>query len=231
MKINNTFILLLTELFFFSFLSSKSLAQEPLLQKEIPVKNWHFQTGVGLEQGNKRSAINISGTIAYKRWSLNTGVSIANVSNGRFKDETVFNQQTGQNFRNIYFNGEKDTLPSNNINYLNTLFQIPVVIAYNMPLKNDYTFIIGIGTDIDFYANQQTTFEQPVKNSTTLYKEEDAELEVVPFNNVTISSGFEKKWNAFSLQLAPFISPQIKHVLYKKEDVYAGFKLRAFYNF
>ena len=217
MKINSHLFLILTLLIF----SVQCLGQDL----------WHFQVGLGLEQGNKRSAINISGTVAYKRWSFNSGISIANISNGRFKDENVFNQNTGLNFRNVYFNGAKDTLPSTNINYLNTLFQIPVVFAYNLPLNNDYTFILGLGTDIDFYASQLTTFEQAVKNSTTLYKQANQELEVVPFNNITISSGFEKTWNAFSLQFIPFLSPQIKHVSYKKEDLYGGFKLRAFYNF
>jgi hypothetical protein len=229
MKRKNSNLLVLFALVFFA--ASEGTAQEALQPKGLSEKNWHFQIGLGLEEGNKKTAINISGTVALKRWSLNTGLTIANISNGHFKDEKSFNQNTGLDFRSVYFDGEKDTLSSINISYMNTLFQIPFVVSYNLLLPNDYTFSMGLGTDIDIYVNQRTNFEQPVKNSTTIYQQEDQKLQVVPFNNITITSGIEKKWNAFSIQLLPYISPQIKHVSYKKEDLYMGFKLRAFYNF
>jgi hypothetical protein len=100
-----------------------------------------------------------------------------------------------------------------------------------MPLKNEYTFIIGLGTDVDIYANRRTNFEQLVKNNPTIYQQADATLSTVPFNNLVLSPGFQKTWSGFSIQLLPYWSPQLKHVSYKKENQYAGFKLRAYYNF
>jgi hypothetical protein len=206
-----------------------SIAQDN--QPPKPAVKCHYQLGIGLEQGNKLTAINILGVVLHNKWSFTCGLTIANIAAGRYRNEAEFVKSTAMSFRNAFPTNVTDSLPIINIALVNNIIQIPVVIAYNHSLKNNYTLILGLGTDIDINADQRANFEQHPKNSSILYKQEEVDLTVVALNNCTVSTGIQKTWSNLSLQLIPFFSPQLKKVIYKPESYYSGFKLRAFYNF
>jgi hypothetical protein len=156
-----------------------------------------------------------------KRWGLSTGIKFLSINNETYHDANDFHSSKGQYFGSVYENQVIDTSNISNIGIRDFLIQIPITLNYQLPLKNNFALLMGIGTDLDVYAKQFVNFNNT--NSVTT-KNFEIKIPAKLFNNLVISSGVQKRWEHCVLQICPFISPQLKSVIYKKEDAYFGLK-------
>ena len=109
----------------------------------------------------------------------------------------------------------------------NLLLQIPIAINYQLHLKNNYSVILSAGTDLDILAKQHVRFEHHDNINLPVGQNFDTNYPVMVFNNLTFSAGVQKQLKHYVFQLKPFVSPQLKSVVYKKENVYFGVKLNV----
>lgn len=130
-------------------------------------------------------------------------------------------------FHNIYENQLTDTNSIRNIGVRNIMFQVPVAINYQLNFKNNYALLFSLGTDLDLYAKQTINFEHHMDIVQPISKDFDTKYPVMVFNNMVISAGIQKRWKYLVFQVKPFISPQLKSLVYKKEDLYFGLKLNV----
>jgi hypothetical protein len=93
-----------------------------------------------------------------------------------------------------------------------------------LPIKNNFALLLGIGTDLDLHAKQFVNFDHHDNPTSVTTKNFETNIPVSVFNNLVISTGVQKRWGHYVLQVRPFISPQLKSVVYKKEDAYFGLK-------
>jgi hypothetical protein len=188
----------------------------------ISIKNLRFRAGIESEAAFRQLGIGIIGEMLLSaRWSVSTGLRFLAINNEKYNSNREFHQLKGKNFNAVYSCGLTDSSASNiGINTL--LTQAPISINYQLPLKNNYSLIASVGTDIDIHARQIVDYDDggSLQNNkfTTNYP-------VIAFNNIAISAGLQKRWKGFVFRASPFISPQFKSVMYKKEDLYAGIKL------
>ena len=74
--------------------------------------------------------------------------------------------------------------------------QIPVSIAYHLPLGKDFQLILALGTNIDVYSKQRMDFDQRVNITDAPNKTHvDVNSTNLLFNNIVFSPGIEKRWN------------------------------------
>ncbi len=193
---------------------------------QISIKNLRFRGGIESEAAFRQLGIGIIGEMLLSaRWSVSTGLRFLAINNEKYNSSREFHQLKGRNFNAVYNCGLTDSSASNiGINTL--LTQVPISINYQLPLKNNYSLIASVGTDIDIHARQIVDYDdgESLQNNkfTTNYP-------VIAFNNIAISAGLQKRWKGFVFRASPFISPQFKSVMYKKEDLYAGIKLNILF--
>jgi hypothetical protein len=159
-----------------------------------------------------------------KRWVLSTGVKFLSINNETYHDTKDFHSLKGQYFGSVYENQLIDTSNISNIGIRDFLIQIPITLNYQLPLKNNFALLMGIGTDLDLHAKQFVNFDHHDNPISVTIKNFETNIPVSVFNNLVISPGVQKRWGHYVLQIMPFISPQLKSVVYKKEDAYFGIK-------
>jgi len=200
--------------------------------KNLFFQDWHYQSGLEFNMANNQIGIGVSGDILLNsKWSLSIGARMQNISNEKYHDANEFQQKKSQNFRDVYAPTIPDTTFISNIEMQYYVLQIPIFISYHLPLKNNFEMLFKVGTDIDIYARQHIDYEYSSDFAAPGKKQYDANFPTVTINNMIFSVGIDKQIGNFIFELSPYVSPQISHVAYKKEDVYYGFSLRTLYRF
>ncbi len=201
--------------------AKNSLRSDPS-PSQISLKYLHYRAGISFEMANRQMGANIIGEILFsKRWGLSAGMKFLRINNETYHDENDFHSRKGQYFDKVYENQVTDTSSISNIGMRNFLIQIPVTLNYQLPLKNNFALLMGVGTDLDIYAKQFVNFDN---QNSDVRKNFETVIPAKLFNNLVISTGLQKKWRHYVLQIRPFVSPQLISVVYKKEDAYFGVK-------
>jgi hypothetical protein len=193
----------------------------------ISIKNLRFRGGIEVEKANLQLGAGLVGEVLIsKRWGLSSGIKVLNVNNEKYVDEDDFHHKKGMPFQHVYSKNVPDTT-AKNIGMHNILVQVPIAITYQLPLKNNYSIIASVGTDLDIYAKQLIDYNRMGFQQTQTFT---TNTPVIAFNNAVISIGMQKRWRKFVFQASPFVSPQFKSVVYKKEDLYAGVKFSLLFS-
>jgi hypothetical protein len=209
--------------------STNTGAKKQHYKNHLSLKNLGYQAGLGIEKSNNQVGIALLGEIfVSKRFSVNTGVKFLNITNENYLDKDDFYNKRNEHFCSTYAPNESDTSLVSEIEMQYNLMQIPVALNYYQPLKKNYSLLFSAGTDLDLYTNLNIHYEH---GDPRIHEHISTKYTNVVFNNISLSTGIQKQWNHFILQLNPFLSPQVKHVDYKKDNLYGGLRLRAFYRF
>ena len=201
-------------------------------KRSMFLKNWHYQAGIDFKMGNDQIGAGILGEVFFNsRWSMSAGLRILNVNNEKYHDANEFRMKKAQDFRETYAPAIPDTTFVSDIDMQYLVLQIPVMLTYHLPLKNNFGIIFSAGTDIDLYAKQHIDYEYSSNTAPPGKDHFDANYPTVLFNNVMLSVGMEKQWNNVIAQICPFIRHQVAHAAYKKDEVYYGFSARILYRF
>ncbi len=210
----------------------KNLTKNKKTKNHLSLKNLQYQAGLGLEKANTQFGIGIMGELFFsKRFSINVGFKYLNINN-HFRDSDDFNKQTNKDFY-AATSQFADTFNIANIAMNYNILQIPVAFNYSIPLKNDFAFLSSVGTDLDISTNLNVKYQEVVNYSKDIEKNTSLNVQYHPvlFNNMVLAIGLQKQWNHIILQASPFISPQLKIVDYKQDNLYGGLRIRAFYKF
>lgn len=191
-----------------------------------------YLAGVGFDVANSQLGVSLLGEVRFHpRWSLQAGVRLLSQTGYQYYTAEQFENQERQDFRSLYAPYVPQNYDLLNIDQSFTLLQLPLTVAYHYPLKQHWGLRFGLGTDIDLYARNRITFD---------YKESSREFEhglyqsTVPvslFSTVTVSVGLERSWKKWRFRAGPFISPQLKPVNYRREELNWGAKVQAFWTF
>ena len=194
------------------------------------LKNLHYMAGIGAEGGNKQNGFGIYGQVALSdRWSFGAGIKSLMVNNEDYDDDDDFHNKKGVNFKKTF--GLTDTANIENIKTRDIILEIPLSVNYTLPLRNDFGLVFSAGTDIDLYAGQHVEYLHLDANSYLVSDHKDVSARALAFNNAVFAIGLQKRWGHFVAQAGPYVCPQFTPVVYKKEDVYAGGRLRLYYTF
>lgn len=139
------------------------------------------------------------------RFSVSTGISIANGSSMSFPVAKDFNKNTGKNFEDSY----KPPKPPNpgtgirDITIETSRIRMPVYMSYYVPLTYRLDFLISTGTRLDLKVSENVTFvndgfkDNPYQNMENRYKPKI-------FNNLYYGMGLQYKYGRINGQIAPY---------------------------
>ncbi len=139
------------------------------------------------------------------RFSVSTGISIANGSSMSFPVAKDFNKDTGKNFEDSY----KPPKPPNpgtgirDITIETSRIRMPVYMSYYVPLTYRLDFLISTGTRLDLKVSENVTFvndgfkDNPYQNMENRYKPKI-------FNNLYYGMGLQYRYGRINGQIAPY---------------------------
>ena len=195
------------------------------------IGNWKYQTGLGFEVANTQLGFSVLGEVVFKKhWVFDVGLKYLSIEKERFDDDDDYHHHKNKDFKSSYEKQVTDSI-HRNIKINNSIIQIPLNFGYCVLLKNNFSLIFGVGTDLDLSVKQHVEYQHPINFSESETKKFNCNNNSLLFNNTVISAGLQKQFKQILLQVSPFLSPQLKKVDYKKEDIYYGLRVRAFYSF
>lgn len=209
--------------------------EKSIINKFFPLvieKIKNTEIGIGLEKSNGMFSGSLLSRINLNsRWNIVTGIKLSFLSNENFSDDHDFHTRKGVEFHSSYHLDTSDSIKISNINLHYQVIQIPISLKYLLTQKNNYNFIMGLGTNIDIYAKQRIEYEHQKPINSLQQKQLLLSTPVLMFNNMLISTALQKTWGPFSLELSAFLCPQLKRTSYKPESLYYGIGLHSFYKF
>jgi len=211
-------------------LLDSSLARKST-DKPVIVPNWKYRVGIDFEGGNRQLGYGVVGEAVFKNtWNVSLGFKRLKNGDENFDDDDDFNKHKKKEFKKTYDGHVHDT-SNEHIKIQNVIYQIPIMLSYNLPLKKNYSLLFGTGTDIEIYVKQHIGYNHVVSSSDIVTQSFVTHYSPVYFNNALLSAGIQKSIKKFVIQLSPYVSAQIKKVTYKSESVYYGLRLRILYAF
>lgn len=140
------------------------------------------------------------------RFSVSTGVSIANSSAMSFAVPKDFNKGTGKNFEDNY-KPPKAPGPTKNgirdITIKTSRIRMPVYMSYYVPLTYRLDFLMSTGTRLDLKVSENVSYvndgftESPYQNMESQYKPKI-------FNNLYYGMGIQYRYGRLNGQVAPY---------------------------
>lgn len=197
----------------------------------ITLPNLKYRVGFGVEMADKYGGFNVlTDILVSKRWSITTGIGFATFFDEEdFDDEDEFRRDTKKDFRKEYESRINDNSQINDIHINQALLKVPVYINYRHPLRKNFTVLLTAGSNLDVYSRQFVSY-----NDQNSFRDKDHHRFSIRgktqlFNNLLFSTGIEKRWQKYSIQLSPYFITQIKPILYQDENWQIGIKLNGFY--
>lgn len=212
-------------------LASKVAEKKTYKLPNINLPNLKYRVGLGVEMADEYGGMNIlTDILVSKRWSITTGIGFSTFFDDKdFDDEDEFRKDTKKDFRKEYQSRIDDNSQINDIHINQALIKIPLYINYRLPLPKNFTVLFTAGSNFDVYSRQFISY-----NHQSLFKDDyhnrfSIKGNAPVFNNLLISTGIEKRWQKYSIQLSPYFITQVKPILYQKENWQIGIKLNGFY--
>ena len=204
--------------------------EEKLLLKAV--HNFHYNTGVNFIAGRNQVGCGISGEALLKdRWGYSVGINVLGINNENYNDDQDFTNCKHTPFTSTYNLHKNDSLNHYfRIKINDVLFQLPLAINYHLELRHKFSLIVGAGTNLEVHVKQHVgylhMFDSISKNDKLGHK-----FSPDLFNNIEFTAGIQKRYGLFLFQLCPYVSYQVKQVIYKKEELYYGLRIGIKFNF
>jgi hypothetical protein len=197
---------------------------------QISLPPLKYRVGLGSNIDNSQFGTCILTEVLFsKRWSITTGINVSFLGFENFGDEDDFKRKTEKDFRKQHDLNLPLSSPIKDIEAHQVLFRIPLYLNYRLLLRKDFTVLFSTGIDFDLYHRQITSFSHHDYIKENQQEGLAESIKVIPYNNWMLSTGIEKRWKRFSVQLSPFVSYQFKPLPYRNNDWMFGVKLNGFY--
>lgn len=197
----------------------------------ISLPKLKYRVGLGIEKAHEYGGFNIlTDILLSKRWSITTGIGLSTFFDDEdFDDEDEFKKNTKKDFRKEYQSRIYDNSQINDIHINEALIKIPVYINYRLPLPRNFTVLFTAGSNFDIYSREFVSYKNQGSYRDNDHNKFSIKGNITPFNNLLFSTGIEKRWKKYSIQLSPYFTTQIKPITYQKDDWQIGLKLNGFY--
>lgn len=197
----------------------------------VTLPNLKYRVGFGVEMADEYGGFNVlTDILLSKRWSITTGIGFSTFFDEEdFDDEDEFRRDTKKDFRKEYESRINDNSEINDIHINQALFKVPVYINYRLPLPKNFTVLLTAGSNLDVYSRQFVSYSDQNSFRDKDHHQFSIKGRTQLFNNLLFSTGIEKRWQKYSIQLSPYFITQIKPLLYQEENWQIGIKLNGFY--
>lgn len=201
-----------------------------LIIPRLSVPKAQYRAGVGLLGGSDQLSGALLGELQINRhWSVQAGIQVSLVDGFHYRDEQDFGKHRNNDFRQTYGVLAPTAADLEDINLRSTLFQLPVQVAYHYPLGRQWGLRFGLGTELTVGARSTVGYDYRENNRSNEYELTVNNGSVNVFNNLTVSTSLERSWKRWYFRAGPFISPQLRPVSYKSDDLLWGGSLQVLY--
>ena len=223
--------------------TKKIRVKAPFLAKEILTKKKSFslpfvlQAGLSLNTSRHETGVGIwIELFISKKLSLGVGLDYMSLNEPRFNTDDNFTNKKRENFRDLY----APKVPMNqdifNIDVSEKRIQLPLLLTYHFPLKNNFSILTSAGTSLNLNTKQNIAFNVRRGPSDYIDNSFRSEVRRPIFTNIIWGVGIEKTWNKFVVQALPTFNFQTINPPKNKPDDdnrigNVGLRIRALYRF
>ncbi len=213
--------------------SKKSTASAP----PISLKNMKLRMGMGLNIGDKYTGYSVNSSLLLgKFWSIDVGLSRANINGPQYYTEDIFKAKTQKDFQ-TWQKEKGDIKPplalpqAFDIKTSVNLLRIPISLTYRWPIKDGFTVLTSGGTNLNLSANQKYSFYKKERNGEV--EEVEGQFNIKPSlsNDLIIAAGVEKQWRHLVVQAETYAAPYLQKPTYLTENRNIGVRVRILYSF
>jgi len=212
-------------------LAAKNSDKKTFKLPNISLPNLKYRVGLGVEMAHEHGELNVlTDILVSKRWSVTTGIGLSTFFDDKdFDNEDEFRRSTKKDFREEYESRINDNTQINDIRINEALLKIPLYINYRLPLPHNFTVLFTTGSNFDIYSRQFISYNNQGSFRDNDHNRFSLKGNTTPFNNLLFSTGIEKRWKKYSVQISPYFTTQIQPIAYQKDDWQVGLKLNGFY--
>jgi hypothetical protein len=196
----------------------------------------------------QRNGIALGGVVelGLKNWRISTGVESGIERTRDFADESDFKRRSGREFKDILKNRPQpvpsDSLVFSEIRQTQRKVDIPLSLAYALPLKNGFSLLASSGTRLSFEREARFDFDFRKQNDPSFRPERTRHdgahgFKKAYFSQVNFGLGLEKKWRHWRVQIQPQGQFRINtsgrdiSMSDRERPLTVGFQMRSFYVF
>ena len=180
----------------------------------------------------QRIGMGVAGELLFaKHFGLTTGLTYNFLKEEQFQDKQDLYGHKHDDFNHHIHDHLQDKEHVSNITIQSQLLQLPVSINYYIPLKQNFSVRMSLGTDLDIYLKQNLKYKDHVDSTHFNDRQLSAKGNVVVFNNLFFGIGVEKRWNHLVLNIQPYFSQGLKQVYYKPKETEFGVGVSLKYSF
>ncbi|GAB4038514.1 hypothetical protein GCM10028809_56930 [Spirosoma gilvum] len=196
----------------------------------LSVPNAQYRIGTGLTGGSDQAGGALLGEIMLNRhWSVQAGVQLGYSQGFNYRDEQDFNEHQKEDFRETYASQVPSSSTIQDIQQMTFLAQIPIQVAYHYPFGRQWGLRLGLGTDLNLWGRSVVSFDYRENSRSSEHELARSNEHVHAFKNLMLSTTLERSWRKWQFRAGPFISPQLRSVDYKRDDLSWGANLQIFY--
>lgn len=202
------------------------------VKRMLPKINYGFGiTGnMGMEERGLGLVLSV---VKNQRWQFQSGIRLSQYQDKIYEDEEDFWRSEKTNFATEYGLVRpgihiKDV---QNIQFKYSAVHIPISISYLLPLKNDFSFVLGLGTDFSLRTQENIMYRARVEpgNITVNHEMNLIRTSVFGLDNAVFSMGVQKQWKGFAFQSMMYMDKKIGNMNYRQLPMSAGLKLQILY--
>lgn len=201
-----------------------------LTRPRLSVPSAQYRIGAGLTGGSDQVGGALLGEIwLTRRWSVLAGLQLGYNQGFRYRNEQEFNEYQIEDFRQTYASQVPLTSDIQDIKQISLLIQAPIQLAYHYPLGRQWGLRFGIGTNLTLWVRNAVSYNYWENSRSPEHGSSIIRKPTYVLDNLILSTSLERPWKKWLLRAGPFISPQLRPVSYKPEDLSWGANLQVLY--
>ncbi|GAB4043268.1 hypothetical protein GCM10028774_58180 [Spirosoma jeollabukense] len=201
-----------------------------LAMPSLSVPNAQYRIGAGLTGGSDQVGGALLGEIMVKRhWSVQAGLQLAYNQGFHYRDEQDFNEHQKEDFRQTYASQVPSSSDIEDISQLTLLIQVPIQVAYHYPLGRQWGLRLGLGTELNLWERSTVSYNYRENGRSSEHELSGSKDHIHTVNNLILSTSVERSWKKWLFRAGPFISPQLRPVENKRDELSWGANLQVLY--
>jgi hypothetical protein len=189
-----------------------------------------YRVGISQQwQGNTRAFSVVSEFVVSRHWAVQAGLSWRRLEPQKFFNEKMYMDRNREDIRKLHARKLPPSFEIFNINTETTLLQVPLGITYRGEMGNQFTYLIGTGTNLNVQARQRLTIDFRLPSRDYGQQQAERNLPLPMFNNLVFSAGIEKRWSPIVLQAGSFVETRVRTFPFLKDRTNVGFQVKILY--
>ncbi len=204
--------------------------------KEVKLMLPKLNYGIGIA-GNigmeERGLGFVFSVVKNKRWQFQSGLRMSQYQGKMYEDAEDFWRAEKVSFASTYggFKSGVHIKDIQNIQFKYSALHVPISVSYLMPMKNDFSFIVGLGTDFSLRTKENITYKARIEPGNIIMNHEMdlIRTSTFKFENAVFTMGVQKLWKGFAFQSMMYFDKKFGDVDYRQMPMSAGLKVQILY--